>query len=502
MTALATPPAPPQDLDAERSVLSAMMLGPEAIAAAARMLRPSSFYRAAHAKVFEAIRSIHMRGEPVDLITLADELERGDHLKHVGGHEFLAELLEYAGTSANLEAHAELVLKAERQRELIAHARALAEAARDSDDPAGTASEFASRLRDASASGASRRGLVSAFGASLTLTADDLNEPVSLLGDGLICGGDLAIFAGQPGLGKSRLALEMSVAMTKGEPWMGLPTAGVPVRVGYLALEFDNYRWIQRCVQVFGDGRVPKGKAELLEAFRGLELGRPGCSLHWATRQQMDGGVNLTSHRGATALLHAIEALSLNMVVVDALSRSMGGREEKNEVISEMTVHLDDVRYATNCAILLIHHEKKVDDRSKADRLSLVRGGTRFTTDVNTIITVTRTPSRMRVINFDKANYAREPEPIHYEIPEEGGPTLLVRAPDTVADKNLETLWAHVQANPMGVTGEEAAAATGLSKRTVYRLLGKLEERGLERVKAGSHGGGQRWMWRMGDSAE
>jgi len=491
------PPSLPQDAHAERAVLAAMMLGRDGIEVALRLLRPASFHRTANARIFEALRDLHTRGESIDLITLSDELERAGDLKRVGGNEYLAQLLEEASTTANVEAHAEIVTRAERQRELIGHARALAEAARDSEDPAATANEFATRLRDASTAGASRRGLVAAFGASLSITADDIHEPISLLGDGLICGGDLALFAGQPGLGKSRLALEMAVAMARGEPWMGLATSGSPVRVGYLALEFDNYRWVQRCVQVFGDGRVPGNRDELLDAYRSLELARPGGALHWATRQQIDGGVDLTSHRGATALRQAIEALSLKLVVVDALSRCMGSREEKNEVISEMTAHLDDVRYPTNCAIMLIHHEKKVDDRSKADRLSLVRGGTRFTTDVNTVITVTRTPSRMRVINFDKANYAREPEPIHFEIPEEGGPTVMVQAPDARADHNLETVWAFAQNNPMGVTAEDVATGTGISYRTAHRLLGKLEERGLERVRLGS----RLWSWRMKEDA-
>jgi hypothetical protein len=485
--------APPQDIHAERSVLAAMMLGREGVEKAMRLLRPASFHRTAHAAIFEGIVALYNRGDSVDLITLSDELERGDALKRVGGSDYLAGLLEEAYTCANVEAHAEVIVRAERQRELIAHARELAEAARESADPAATAGEFASRLRDASAAGASRRGLVAAFGASLSITPDDLNEPISLLGDGLICGGDLVLFAGQPSMGKSRLALEMAVAQARCERWMGLVTAAVPVRVGYMALEFDNFRWVERCVQVFGDGRVPKDRVALLESYRGLALHRDGGALHWLTRQQIDGGVDFTDRRGTTALRHAVEALSLNIIFVDALSRCMGNRDESNESMGELVNRLDDVRYPTNCAIVLIHHEKKVDDRSKTDRLSLVRGGTKLTAGVNTVITVSRSQSRMRTIYFDKANYAREPEPIHYEIPEEGGPTQLVSAPEKKADVNMETVWAFARANPDGVTGQSVAAGTGISERSARRLLGKLEERGLERVRLEP----RVWTWRM-----
>jgi len=74
-----TAPVPPQNLDAEESVLGAMMLSPGAIGAVSEVLDAGDFYRESHAKIYRAALSLYARGEPVDAITLVDALEeRGE----------------------------------------------------------------------------------------------------------------------------------------------------------------------------------------------------------------------------------------------------------------------------------------------------------------------------------------------------------------------------------------------------------------------------------------
>ena len=80
-TAVATAPVPPQNLDAEESVLGAMMLSPGAIGAVSEVLDAdgSDFYRESHSRIYRAALALYGKGEPVDAITLVDELdERGD----------------------------------------------------------------------------------------------------------------------------------------------------------------------------------------------------------------------------------------------------------------------------------------------------------------------------------------------------------------------------------------------------------------------------------------
>jgi len=82
-----TAPVPPQNLDAEESVLGAMMLSPGAIGAVSETLSATDFYRESHAKIYRAALSLYGRGEPVDAITLVDELERKGELEDIGGRE-------------------------------------------------------------------------------------------------------------------------------------------------------------------------------------------------------------------------------------------------------------------------------------------------------------------------------------------------------------------------------------------------------------------------------
>src|SRR5688572_19582687 len=85
-------PVPPQNLDAEESVLGAMMLSPGAIGAVSEVLDASHFYRESHAKIYRAALALYAQGEPVDAITLTDQLEERGELEDVGGRVRLAEL--------------------------------------------------------------------------------------------------------------------------------------------------------------------------------------------------------------------------------------------------------------------------------------------------------------------------------------------------------------------------------------------------------------------------
>src|ERR671937_112798 len=95
------PPVPPQNLEAEESVLGAMMLSPGAIGAVSEVLDASDFYRESHARIYRAALSLFARGEPVDAITLVDELEERGELEGVGGKARIHELAALVPASKN-----------------------------------------------------------------------------------------------------------------------------------------------------------------------------------------------------------------------------------------------------------------------------------------------------------------------------------------------------------------------------------------------------------------
>jgi len=100
---------PPQAVDIERQVLGAMLFDGDAIPRAVEILDPGSFYRDAHVKIFSAIVSLFEQNEPVDGLTIVEELRKRRELEAVGGASYLAELIAEVATSANIEYHAKIV---------------------------------------------------------------------------------------------------------------------------------------------------------------------------------------------------------------------------------------------------------------------------------------------------------------------------------------------------------------------------------------------------------
>src|SRR5213595_3304491 len=124
---LQTAPIPPQNLDAEESVLGAMMLSPGAIGAVSEVLDAGDFYRESHAKIYRATLSLYARGEPVDAITLVDELEERGDLEGAGGRERIHELAALVPATANAAHYAKIVREMATLRGLIAAGQQIAQ---------------------------------------------------------------------------------------------------------------------------------------------------------------------------------------------------------------------------------------------------------------------------------------------------------------------------------------------------------------------------------------
>src|SRR5712692_6151228 len=116
----AAPIAPPQNLEAEESVLGAMLLSPGAIGAVSEVLDASDFYRESHAKIYRAGLALYAKGEPVDAITLVDELEERGELEDVGGRVRLHELAALVPATANAAHYARIVHDIGTLRRLLA----------------------------------------------------------------------------------------------------------------------------------------------------------------------------------------------------------------------------------------------------------------------------------------------------------------------------------------------------------------------------------------------
>ncbi|HZP89445.1 MAG TPA: DnaB-like helicase N-terminal domain-containing protein, partial [Actinomycetota bacterium] len=110
---------PPHNLEAEESVLGSMMLSPEAIADVVEIVRPDDFYRSANGKIFDTLRQLYARGDPVDAITAVEELRRRGILEEVGGHLYIHELVEQVPTPSAAASYGRIVAQHALLRRLI-----------------------------------------------------------------------------------------------------------------------------------------------------------------------------------------------------------------------------------------------------------------------------------------------------------------------------------------------------------------------------------------------
>ncbi len=110
---------PPQNIEAEQSVLGSILIEQDAIAKVVEILSPDSFYRDAHKKIFKAALTLYEKGEAVDLVTSAEELRRQGALDASGGAAYLASLANSVPTAANVEYYAKIVEEKALIRNLI-----------------------------------------------------------------------------------------------------------------------------------------------------------------------------------------------------------------------------------------------------------------------------------------------------------------------------------------------------------------------------------------------
>lgn len=110
---------PPQAIDAEMAVLGSMMIEPQATSVVFEMLDETSFYKEAHKKIFSAALSLYVRNEPVDILTVSNELDKKGELEAIGNRYYLTELVERIPSAANVEHYCKIVHDKALLRKLI-----------------------------------------------------------------------------------------------------------------------------------------------------------------------------------------------------------------------------------------------------------------------------------------------------------------------------------------------------------------------------------------------
>ncbi len=110
---------PPQAKDLEEAVLGAIMLEKSAFDAVVEILKPECFYVEAHQRIFRSMQSLSNKSQPIDILTVVEELRFKEELEMVGGPYYVTKLTNAVVSSANIEAHSRIILQKFIQRELI-----------------------------------------------------------------------------------------------------------------------------------------------------------------------------------------------------------------------------------------------------------------------------------------------------------------------------------------------------------------------------------------------
>ena len=112
----------PQAVDIEKVVLGALMIDKDAFSMVSETLRPETFYEPRHQKIYNAIQTLSMNENPVDIMTVVDELKREGTIEDVGGAPYIVELSSHVASSAHIEYHAKILAQKYLARQLISYA--------------------------------------------------------------------------------------------------------------------------------------------------------------------------------------------------------------------------------------------------------------------------------------------------------------------------------------------------------------------------------------------
>ena len=378
--ALATAPVPPQNLDAEESVLGAMMLSPGAIGAVSEIVDAGDFYRETHGRIYRAALALYAKGEPVDAITLVDELDRRGELEAAGGQDRIHELAALVPATSNAAHYARIVREMATLRGLI---RAGSDIARLGFERPGETADLVDRAEQIVFE-LSQQRVSGEFAHIETLLKESFERITALYEAGVeITGtpsgfrdldrltsgfqpGNLVIVAARPSMGKSALALCMAanlavrhetpvalftLEMSKAEVTQRLMCSEAKVesqrlRTGKLAVD-DWPRLTAACdklakAPIYVDDTGSITMMEIRSKLRRLKSQQPSLGLVIVDYLQlMTSGTTVENRvQEVSQISRALKVLARDLDVpimaLSQLSRAVEQRHDKRPILSDL----------------------------------------------------------------------------------------------------------------------------------------------------------------------
>ena len=248
----------PQDISAEQSVLGAMLIDAGAVEKMAETLREEDFYRPSHRIIYRAMLSLQSRNQPVDMVTVVDELKKTNALDDVDGIRYITLLANTVPTAANVAHHARIVAEKAFYRQLVESGTALASMGYEGNGEVDTLFESAEKnlmrlarqrqarrivpIHELAVASMDRIGALMENRETLTGLSTGFKD-LDDLTNGLQPS-DFIILAARPSMGKTALALNIAqnVALR------GAKEGEAPKRVAYFSLEMSSEQLVQRMI--------------------------------------------------------------------------------------------------------------------------------------------------------------------------------------------------------------------------------------------------------------
>lgn len=402
---------PPQNIEAEEAVLGALLIDPDAIFRVITFLRPSDFYREKNGWIYDAALALHERREPIDFLTICDELEHRGQLEQIGGPAFITSLINAVPTSVHVEHYARLVERAATRRRLIEAAGQIAalayQEAEDVDEVVDRAEEvlFGVSQRRVARDLVPIKQILSDYYDRIEYLTRHRGEmigiPTGFADIDKLLGGfqrsDLIILAARPSVGKTSLAL--SIAHNAAKKFRQ--------RVALFSLEMSAEQVVQRLISAetgIDSQRLRRGEIADEEWGRFMKASSDLAE----TLFYVDDTPNISALELRTKARRLHAEIGLDLLVVDYLQLMRGDVRAENRVqeISAISRSLKALARELNVPLLALSQlSRSVESRSdKRPILSDLRESGALEQDADVVIFIYR--DEMYNENTERKNIA------------------------------------------------------------------------------------------------
>jgi replicative DNA helicase len=366
---------PPQNIEAEQSVLGSILIDRDAITRVAGFLRAEDFYREAHQSIYQATLDLYSRREPCDFVLVCDELERRGQLEQIGGPSYVTSLINQVPTAVNVEFYGHVVERNGILRRLISAGGQIAQIAYDTRHDAEAAVDHAEQVLFALTQRRGGRNYV-----ALSEIVQDLFDELDFIHSrrgqpfGIATGfrrldemtgglqrSDLLILAARPGVGKTSLALNIAHHAAK----------MTQTPVGIFSLEMSRDQLVLRllCSETGIDShRIRTGQVEDVEWRR--------VSAAMATLNDMpiyiDDTPGITVMELRTKARRMRAEHNVGLIIVDYLQLIQGKTTENRvQEVSEISRSLKAVARELNVPVLALSQLSRAVESRPGNRPQL-----------------------------------------------------------------------------------------------------------------------------------